>query len=155
MKKRIYSIISDVWNKIAKIHADPQKVALGYAFGIFLAASPLIGIKVLIAIPVTLLLKWNKTAVLIGILHINPITGPIFYGFSFMIGKIILGGNVDISLASSLTSNSPAEMLTTQLTLFKCLLLGGVVIGLPVSLFAYYAVKKLLIHNSKLNSKAL
>ncbi|MEJ2596207.1 MAG: DUF2062 domain-containing protein, partial [bacterium] len=74
---------SSVTKKLASIHADPHIVAMGYAMGIFLASTPLIGIKVPIAILLAFLFKWNKIAALIGIFHINPLTGPVFYGFTF------------------------------------------------------------------------
>ncbi len=141
--------------KISSIRAEPNNVALGYALGIFLAASPFIGIKVFIAIPLSILLKWNKMAALIGIFHINPLTGPVFYGFSFVVGKTILGENVELSLSWPLWAGNPVNLFTTQLALFICLLIGGVVLGLPVSLLAYYVVKKFLSHRSQFNPQIL
>src|SRR5512135_2361866 len=78
-------------DKLASIQADPWPVCMGYAFGVFLATTPLIGLKVLIAIPICYLFRWSKISAIIGVLHVNILTGPVFYGFAFMIGRTMVG----------------------------------------------------------------
>ena len=71
--------------------------------GFFLAASPFIGLKIFIAIAITFIFKWNKVAAIIGVFHINPLTGPIFYGFSFLVGNSVLGSDVSFAFTWPIT----------------------------------------------------
>ena len=134
---------SGVTNKLTSIHADPHIVAMGYAMGIFLAATPFIGIKVPIGILLAFLFKWNKVAAMIGIFHINPITGPIFYGFTFFLGKMVLGLPLAFDLTGPFSLQMAFELLTTNLNVFLCLLVGGVIIGIPAALGAYFLSRTL------------
>jgi uncharacterized protein (DUF2062 family) len=130
--------ISGVGKKLTGIHADPHIVAMGYAMGIFLATTPFIGIKVPIGILLAFLFKWNKVAALIGILHINPLTGPFFYGFSFLIGKGVLGLPMAYDFSGAFSLSTAVELLTTNLNVFLCLLVGGLVIGVPAAVISYF-----------------
>ena len=80
--------------KLTGIDAEPHQVAMGYALGIFLAATPFIGLKVFIALALTFIFKWNKIAAIFGVFHINLFTGPVFYGFSYIVGSSVLGADV-------------------------------------------------------------
>ncbi|PLW99527.1 MAG: hypothetical protein C0591_02605 [Marinilabiliales bacterium] len=157
--KSIFNIlnkkIAGVKNKLLNIPAHPHQVAMGYALGIFLAASPLIGLKVFIAIGLTLLFKWSKVASLIGVFHINILTGPPFYGLSFLVGKSVLGSDVSFDLSGPLSLNTMIEILTTNSLVFIILLAGGIVIGLPLAAAAYYFSKSLIRRKSLVKSTAL
>jgi len=157
--KSIFNILnkklSGVKNKLLNIPAHPHQVAMGYALGIFLAASPLIGLKVFIAIGLTLLFKWSKVAALIGVFHINIITGPPFYGLSFLIGKSVLGSDISFDLSGPLSLNTMVEILTTNSLVFMILLAGGIILGLPMAVGAYYFSISILHRKSTLKIKAL
>ena len=91
IKEKITKRLSVLKEKLTDLKTDPKKVSMGYAFGVFLASTPFIGIKVFIAILFTSLFKWSKVAAVIGVFHINVLTAPLFYGFSFLLGKRCLG----------------------------------------------------------------
>lgn len=150
MKLKIIHQISRWKDKISTIPAEPGKVALGYALGVFLAATPFVGLKVFLALPLIYFYKWNKIAALIGIFHINPLTGPVFYGFSFLVGKTIHGSEVIFYKPGSVSIRSLFEMIFSNLVVFKCLLIGGLVIGLPASVAGYYIVRKYLDRSKKI-----
>lgn len=147
--------LSGVKNKLQNIPADPHQVAMGYALGIFLAASPLIGIKVFIAIGLTFLFKWNKMAAVIGVFHINFLTGPLFYGLSFLVGKTILGSDVSFDFTGSITLNTLVEILTTNSLVFIILLAGGIVLGLPMAVAAYYFSISIIRRKSPIKTTAV
>lgn len=147
--------LAEVKNKLLNIPAQPHQVAMGYALGIFLAASPLIGLKVFIAIGLTLLFKWSKVAALVGVFHINIITGPPFYGLSFLVGKLVLGSDVSFDFSGSLSLSSMVEILTTNSLVFIILLAGGIVIGLPMAAAAYYFSKSIIRRKSPVKNIAV
>ena len=147
--------LAEVKNKLLNIPAQPHQVAMGYALGIFLAASPLIGLKVFIAIGLTLWFKWSKVAALIGVFHINIITGPPFYGLSFLVGKLVLGSDVSFDFSGSLSLSSMVEILTTNSLVFIILLAGGIVMGLPLAAAAYYFSKSIIRRKSPVKNIAV
>jgi uncharacterized protein (DUF2062 family) len=138
IKKTLVNGLGGIKNKLSGISAEPRKVAMGYALGIFLAASPLIGLKVFIAIALTFIFKLNKLAAIIGVFHINPLTGPIFYGFSFLVGNSVLGSNASFDLTWPITINTLHEMVSANSKVFMSLLIGGIILGLPLAIAAYF-----------------
>ena len=98
MKTFIKNKIRGIKLKLTGIRSKPAPVCLGYALGIFLAATPFIGVKVPIAIFFTHLLRWSKVASIVGVFHINILTGPLFYGLSFLVGKEVMGTNLDFTM---------------------------------------------------------
>ncbi len=145
LAKIITHKLSGIREKLTSLKDEPKQVSMGYALGIFLAASPFIGFKVPIAIAITLLFKWNKIAAIIGVFHVNPITAPFFYGFSFLIGKTILGINVSFNFSWPVTIQTLFDMLSTNSLVFMSLLAGGIILGLPMAVAAY-CISNSLIH---------
>lgn len=131
------SKLSALKRKLTEIKGEPQKVAMGYALGVFLSASPFIGVKVLAAVILTLIFKWNKIAAVFGALHVNIFTAPVFYGFSFMVGKSVLGSEASYDFSWPLSVKAFYVMLTSTSEVFNILLAGGLVLGLPMSIAAY------------------
>jgi uncharacterized protein len=124
--------------KLLAIHSDPKKVSMGYAFGIFLASTPFIGIKVFIAILFTSLFKWNKVAAIIGVFHINAFTGPLFYGLSYLVGNKVLGAKIDFDFPGTVNLKVILEIFQGNISIFYSLLLGGLMLGIPMSVGAYW-----------------
>lgn len=137
-------ILAGVKDKLAGIQANPRKVSLGYAFGVFLAATPFIGIKVPIALAVTRLFHWNKVSAIIGVFHVNLFTAPLFYGISFMAGRFVLGNRIDFTYPDHVTLRDMFELFAGNLTIFYNLLLGGLLLGLPMAAAAYCLSMSLL-----------
>lgn len=130
--------IGSTRQKLVSIKADPRKISLGYALGIFLAATPFIGIKVPIAILLTTVLRWSKVASVIGVLHVNLLTAPVFYGFSYLVGRTALHHQTSASLPDDLTLKSICELFTHNSSVFIDLLAGGAILGVLMALAAYF-----------------
>lgn len=146
---------ANIKRKLTNLPAEPHKIAMGYALGVFLAASPFIGLKVFIAIALTFLFKWSKGAAIIGVLHVNPVTGPFFYGFSYLVGKSVLGTSVSADISLSFSISALIELLTTNSIVFLSLLAGGIILGLPLAVAAYYISNSFFHHKSSLKPTAL
>jgi uncharacterized protein len=155
IKELVQSKLVNVKEKLKSIPEEPRKVAMGYALGIFLAASPFIGLKVFIALALTFVFKWNKIAAIIGVFHVNPLTGPIFYGFSFFIGNLILGSNVSFNFTWPVTIKTLLDILSANSMVFLSLLTGGIILGLPLAVVAYFLSNSLIQHKTSLKPTAL
>jgi uncharacterized protein (DUF2062 family) len=140
--------LAKVKNKLTGLNAEPHQVAMGYALGIFLAATPFIGLKVFIAMALTFIFKWNKVAAIFGVFHINFLTGPVFYGFSYIVGSSVLGADVSGALNLSFTMNSLHQIFTTNTIVFVSLLAGGFILGLPMAIAAYFISNSFFHHHT-------
>jgi hypothetical protein len=147
--------LANVKNILTGLNAEPHQVAMGYALGVFLAASPFIGLKVFIAMALTFVFKWNKVAAIFGVFHINFLTGPVFYGFSYIVGSSVLGADVSGGLNLSFTMNSLYQIFTTNTIVFVSLLAGGFILGLPMAVAAYFISNSFFNRKTVLNTNAL
>ncbi len=124
--------------KLLRIKSNPKKVSLGYALGVFLGTTPFIGTKVFIALIMTSLFKWNRVSSVIGVYHINLFTAPLFYGLAFFVGKWVLGTDVVFLFPDTISFSAFWEAFTGNMMIFYCLLLGGILLGVPMAVGAYY-----------------
>jgi|GEM_PF-128328 len=124
--------------RLLRIKANPRRVSLGYALGVFLGTTPFIGTKVLIALLTTHILKWNKVSSVIGVYHINILTAPLFYGFSFLVGRWILGSDLSFIFPETMNFTAIWGAFTGNMMIFYCLLIGGIALGVPMAVGAYY-----------------
>ena len=124
--------------KLIRIKANPRKVSLGYALGVFLGTTPFIGTKVFIALIMTSIFKWNRVSSVIGVYHINLFTAPLFYGLAFFVGKWVLETDVVFVFPDTLSFSAFWEAFTGNMMIFYSLLIGGIVLGVPMAVGAYY-----------------
>ncbi|MBE0646329.1 MAG: DUF2062 domain-containing protein [Bacteroidales bacterium] len=127
-----------IQEKLLRIKANPRKVSLGYALGVFLGTTPFIGTKVFIALIMTSIFRWNRVSSVIGVYHINLFTAPLFYGLAFFVGKWVLGTDVVFVFPDTLSFSSFREAFTGNMMMFYSLLIGGIVLGVPMAVGAYY-----------------
>ena len=139
-------------DKLRRINADPMKVCYGFAFGIFMATTPLIGIKWVVALPVVWLLKWSKTACLIGILQVNYLTGPLYYALAFFLGKEVCGYGNAFQMPDRMSFKAFMDLFLGNGEVFISLVVGGLLLGIPLTLSAFYLVKSLFSQKLKVQS---
>ena len=127
------------WEKLQQrlrhIDDDPEKVARGFALGIFIGMTPFIGLQVFIAVGLASWLRWNRLAAGIGVFNTNPITAPFLFGLAFVIGQQLTGVHAVVSF------DSPAQFLalfSDGYNVLLALILGGTILGTAMALPAYY-----------------
>jgi uncharacterized protein (DUF2062 family) len=145
MKTFIKQKLAGLKNKLIAIRANPFKVCMGYALGIFLATTPFIGLKVFIAIFLTYLFRWSKVAAIVGVFHVNLLTAPLFYSVSYIVGNAVLVNSIGFSAAAPLSLEGLLAFKTMSLSIFMSLLIGGLILGLPLAfisyIYSYYLIK--------------
>lgn len=88
------------------LHTDdtPARAALGFALGVFIAWTPLLGFHMLLAIGLAFLFRLNRLAVLAGTLVNNPWTIVPIYSAGAYLGSLILGTEARLPRLQGLSS---------------------------------------------------
>jgi uncharacterized protein (DUF2062 family) len=144
---RLLIILRKIYRRFIKIQGDPRNIALGFALGIFIGMSPIIGLHTVLAIFFAALFKWNKISAAAGVWISNPFTAPILYGSTFLTGaKLFRIGEIYTPAADSHDVKSLSHLIHMAPDAFWAMITGGVILGIPVALigyyFAYTAVKR-------------
>jgi uncharacterized protein (TIGR03546 family) len=124
--------------RLFEINDDPKKIAHGFALGTFLGLTPFIGLQVVMAILIASLLRWNKISAGIAVFNTNLITGPFIYGISYYIGTSLLGISNRINFPEKMGFTVFWNLIFRSYEMFLSMCIGGVILGLPTSIFAYY-----------------
>ena len=139
--KRIHGLMQ----RLKTLKENPRDVARGYALGIFLATTPFIGMKIFIAVLISALLRWNKTASVVGVYHVNPITAPPFYALAFLVGKTVLGIKGHFIFPGGGSVATLKYFFAGTGNIFLSLLTGGLILGIPLTCIAFLLAKKFLL----------
>jgi uncharacterized protein (DUF2062 family) len=153
MKTENLNPVRKVIMKLKSIKADPMRVCYGFAFGVFMSTTPLIGFKWMVALPIVWLAKWNKMACMIGILQVNYVTGPLFYALAYFVGKTVCGYNKTFELPERMNFGAVREIFFGNADVFFSLLTGGLILSIPLTIGAFYLVRS--IFSRKLNTRSL
>ncbi|NJK94823.1 MAG: DUF2062 domain-containing protein [Bacteroidales bacterium] len=130
--------MQNIKSRLLQIKESPEKISKGYALGVFLGTTPFIGTKVFIAIGLTSFLKWNRIASVIGVYHINILTAPAFYSAAFFMGKFVTRTHINIEIPQQLRIGDIFTLFLGTPGVLFALLTGGLILGLPMAVFAYY-----------------
>jgi uncharacterized protein (DUF2062 family) len=131
--KKIVSYITGLYTRLADIHGEPRHIALGYALGVFLAASPLVGLHCILAVLISGALKWNRLAAGFGAFHSNLLTAPVIYSSTYFIGTRILGSDDQLIMPYSLV-----DLFARGPIVLVSLTVGGFILGIPCAIISYY-----------------
>lgn len=124
------------------IKDSPHAVAIGVAVGIFFGFTPLVGLKTLLALGVTRLLRGSLLATVIAVtLHdvLLPIA-PFLMRWEYDLGYWLMSHPHALPPHLHLHQHSPSDWLhwSTFLTVGRPLLIGSLVFAAPASVVSYY-----------------
>jgi hypothetical protein len=149
MEKRKFSPVLSVIQKLKNIKSDPMKICYGFAFGVFMSTTPLIGFKWVVALPIVWLARWSKAACMIGILQVNYLTGPLFYAAAYFIGKKVCGFPNTFELPDQMSFGAVKDIFFGNADVFLSLLTGGLILSIPLTIGAFMLVKSMFSHRLK------
>ncbi len=142
---KISLILRKFYRRFIKIQDEPRKIAFGFALGLFIGLSPAIGFHTIIAVFFAALFSWNKISAAIGVWISNPVTAPILYSVTYLLGLNLLGHEKHPGSPSGLVIHSFTALFQRAPETLWAMILGGIIIGLPIAvigyLFAFSAVK--------------
>lgn len=149
MKTRSYNPVRKMIRKLQSIKADPLKICYGFAFGVFMSTTPLIGFKWVVALPIVMLAKWNKMACLLGIMQVNYLTGPLFYAAAYFLGDAVCGFSNSFQLPERMNFAAVKDIFFGNADVFLSLLTGGIILSIPLTIGAFFLARSLFARRLK------
>jgi len=150
LKNKIRSLIE----KIKRLHGDPHYVAFGMAIGVFVAVTPTIPFHTVLAITLAVFLKASKPAAIIGVWVSNPFTMVFIYFACYKAGHFFIDDSsnalesikfliehLESDIEFSQKINYFTDFIQTRIKTFMIMNFGGILLGLPSGLVAYFITK--------------
>lgn len=126
------------YERFLKIRGNPREIALGFALGIFIGMTPFMGLHTAIAIFVAALVKWNKFAAAIAVWITNPVTAPVIYSVTYLVGARIVDPDQAFVMPNRFDLETLISLVKMGPDFLWILLIGGIVAGLPLAVAAYF-----------------
>ncbi|WP_417909113.1 DUF2062 domain-containing protein [Candidatus Electronema sp. PJ] len=136
--------------RIKRLRGNPEYLAKGFAFGVFMGVLPLAPVQTLILIPLTILLRISPlSAFIAGILVSNPLTFIPQYYFTWKVGNTMLPGWVTWDqIQNTLQVISEQGMFDGIMALsylgikaLAVLEIGGAILGIPAAVISYFPAR--------------
>jgi uncharacterized protein (DUF2062 family) len=134
------SKLKALWEKLIRQDASPNKIAGGFAIGLFATFYPVPVVDTLVALAVAWILRANKAACLIGnnfVLLIYPVI-PLLLAEEIFVGRLLIN-------APALTTPGDTPIFTWLKAQsgpnLEALLVGGLVLGVPSALGSFWLVR--------------
>ncbi len=125
-------------HRVRRLSATPHAVALGFAAGVFVSATPFIGFHMVMAVLTAWIIGGSIVAAALGTFVGNPLTYPLFWVSTFEVGSLMLGGGsnkLHIDLSEGIFQ-------TDQLwPLLKPMTLGALPVGIALAALSYVLVR--------------
>ena len=80
-----------MWYRLHRISDTPSAIAAGFAIGVAMAISPLIGTHIVLALGLSWVLRANFVAAIVGSWVINPWTAPPVWFATYYVGRLMQG----------------------------------------------------------------
>jgi uncharacterized protein (DUF2062 family) len=134
------------FRRLLAIDDPPERTALAFSIGVFIAFSPLLGLHTILATFIAFLFRFNKIAIYTGTFINNPplTMVPIIIA-SYAVGAFFTGRPVKIPPQGLellrdphlLTGAYYRQLFTQGLAIFVPFAVGGMVLSVVCSLIAY------------------
>lgn len=138
MKSRPAIAFGNPLRALKDVRDEPKEAAKGFALGVFFAMTPFVFIKVVLALLLASLFRWNRAATMIGVLVANPLTVPFIFSTVYLVGSTVLGLDAAIEINAIFSQQGIAQLLSESKDILLAMLTGGTVVGLVAAVGAYY-----------------
>ncbi len=141
MLNRFIGKVKAYYYQLILSRENPQRIAKGFAVGVFVAFSPLIGIHTILCILFALIIRGSKLAAILGSFLCNPVTFPFILFADYEVGILIcklFKMNYNHYLLSDFKN---FHILEQGLELLIPMILGSILIGLVAAIPGYFFSK--------------
>lgn len=138
MKSRPIIAFGNPLRALQEVRDEPKEAAKGFALGVFFAMTPLVLVKVVFAILLASVFRWNRAATTIGVLTANPLTIPFIFSIAYFVGSTILGMDSALDINTIFSQHGIAQLLSESKDIVLAMMLGGTLVGIVTAVLAYY-----------------
>ncbi|MBN2060976.1 MAG: DUF2062 domain-containing protein [Deltaproteobacteria bacterium] len=133
--------------RLTRIKGDPHYLALGVAIGIFAGMLPIVPFHTVLAIALAIFFKGSKISAAIGTWVSNPVNWAFIYYLDYKLGSMILclpeKNKAFLNIMKQLREDEAGvsaimNLLSSGFTIITAFLMGGLIIGIIVSIPSYY-----------------
>lgn len=128
------------FRNLLNIDETPERTALAFAVGTFIAFSPLLGLHMILAGFLLIATRLNRVALMAGVFIGNPWTlGPIVVA-SWAIGRLLVGSppiELPQVTASAMATAGFWQLLASQWRQLLPFAVGGMILSIVGSLISY------------------
>ncbi|HKP45127.1 MAG TPA: DUF2062 domain-containing protein [Pyrinomonadaceae bacterium] len=142
-----------IFRRLLTLDDPPERTALAFSIGVFIAFSPLLGLHTILATLIAFLFRFNKIAIYSGTFINNPFVTlvPIIIA-SYAIGAFLLGRPLRISEPGLallkephlLTADYYRQVFHESWSIVWPFTIGGTVLSIVCSVIAYPVTSSLL-----------
>ena len=134
----------------------PERTSLAFSVGVFLGFSPFLGLHTVLALLISLLFRFNKTAVLVGVFINNPWIVLPYYSLATWVGIRLMGFPEGVSIGEiGFYDLFKAEFWYWAVTQWRLLIpafIGSSILSILLSLLSYPLALFLLRKHSAVRS---
>jgi uncharacterized protein (DUF2062 family) len=141
------------FRRLLSLDDPPERTALAFSIGIFIAFSPFLGLHTILATLFAFIFRFNKIAIYSGTFVNNPFLTlvPIIVG-SYAVGALLLGRPMKIPAEGVellkdphlLTADYYQRLFVQSWDILKTFAVGGIILSVVCSLIAYPVTLRLL-----------
>ena len=137
----VKNIVKELIRRCKHLEGDPHHIGLGMGIGVFISLTPTLPFQTMIAVTIAILLRGNKIAAAIGVWFSNPLTIPFFYLGTYKLGTMLFGNSKPLNIKYE----SIKDLLGLGWNATIAMMTGGIILGIPFSIVAYFITKKIFI----------
>ncbi len=144
MKNRIASFWRLLRRKMVRDPLPPERVAGGWALGMFIGCAIPFGFQLIISVPLAMLLRVSKIGASVGTFITNPLTILVIYPFqTWAANAILFGGSLSFERLMEVewTFDSVRQLGTEAM---KSFFAGGIALALVLSPLTYFFVLRIV-----------
>ena len=129
-KKTYWERLKGLLKAAVLANDSPEKLARGFAIGIFWGVLPTFGFAILFSLPTAVLFKANRLTAILGTFASNPLTSPFFLLWGTYLGNFILK-------AAPFTFSWDLLNFQQLLRISKSLFLGTLLLAVCIAFLSY------------------
>jgi len=126
---------------MARERMSPDRIAVGWAIGMFVGCSVPFGFQLVVSIPLAILTKTSKIGATLGTFITNPVTIFLIYpAQTWVVYRLLFGG--DPQLPSEWTMEAVGGLAGKTVASF---FIGGLVLAFILSPITFFVVRKMVV----------
>ena len=140
-------------HRVGRMRGTPEMIAAGFASGVAVSFTPLMGFHFIMGILLALILRGSLVASIFGTFIGNPWTFPIIWTLIYKVGIIITGG--DMTNTGMIETFSFREVFDNLENVFSTMLVGSIPFVIVAWFASYYIIKNIVAKYQKRRIKRL